>query len=134
MISCLNFLFAELGFPHKEDAVHPINCIVIHVHHYETLDGGMVENLPLGFYRVAVDNGYIIGIIFHGHLWPFMAPGADLKNNYERVKFLINGNNADEIVPILSDDPLNLLFFKRFRADRIRSAEISVPLEFNSRV
>lgn len=53
-----------------------------------------------------------------------MAPRADFNNNYGRVKILIDGNNGDEIEPLLDDDPLNFLFFKRFGPNNIRSAEI----------
>lgn len=50
---------------------------------------------------------------------------ADLDNNYESIKILINGNNTKVIVPILDGDRVNSLFSQKFGTRNIRSAYIN---------
>lgn len=88
---------------------------------------GPIYHLPADFYHVGTDaNGeYIIGVIFNGRLYPLIALIGNLGNTFGRVKVFINGNNANVIVPILENDPLNSLFRMRFGPRNIRSAQIS---------
>lgn len=67
---------------------------------------------------------YIIGIIILGNLFPLMAPRADLNSNYRRVKVPIDGHNANVILPISEEDPLNRLFFKKFGPKNMRAVKI----------
>lgn len=46
------------------------------------------------------------------YLFPLTAPMVDLNNRHERVKVRLNGNNANEILPILNDDTVCGSFFK----------------------
>lgn len=125
------FNFEELAWPHKASAVHPIP-IRLDIHHYESLSPTInYQYLPSGFHRVGVDGHYIIGVIIYEKLWPFMSRRADLNNNYGRVKLRMNGNNANEAVPILNNDPLNYLFYERFAPNKIRRAEVILPHYFN---
>lgn len=115
------FLFIELSWAHKADAVHPL-FIRFNVHHYESLPSIITHRyLPSGFYLAGANKDYIIGVILYGHLWPLTARTADYSNKYERVKVRINDN---QIVPILKTDPLNDLFFKKFGPKNIRFVEI----------
>lgn len=82
-----------------------------------------------GFWKVGTDkeNGheYIIGVIIAGILCPLVTPRADSNHYFVRVKMLIRGNHASEIVPISKKDPLNRRFLKEFGTENIRSAEVN---------
>lgn len=121
-------MFAELASPHKPDAVHPFP-IQLEVHHYEDLGPFLFISSTAGLCTVGLDTekdqAYVIGVIVAGKLFPFMTPRAHLNNNYGRIKIRIHGNNADEIVSISKEDPLNSRFGKKFGPENIRSAEIS---------
>lgn len=58
-----------------------------------------------------------------GHLYPFMARRADLDNEYGRVKLRINGSTANEIVPILDNDPLNGVYGDNFKPKNLLPAD-----------
>lgn len=79
---------------------------------------------PTGYYAVVAKIDYVIGVILFVYLCHFMARRPDLNNLYGRVKLRINGNNANEIVPILNRDPLNHLFFNEYEPEETHFAEI----------
>lgn len=73
---------------------------------------------------MAVENNYVIGVVFHKRLCPFLALKAGHQNVYMRIKLLVNGDSAKEIVPILREDPVNDLYFKEFELENTRLAEV----------
>lgn len=120
------FLFAELIWPHKESAVHPLPIQIHNIQHYENLFTKRLETYELEerFFYVGTDKNreYVIGVIVSGYLLPFMAPREDLHNHYGGVKLRINGNIADEIVPIMNRDSLNSVFGEIVGPRNIRPA------------
>lgn len=104
----------------------PLISFKLNVNHYETiLNPSRPHRLPVGFYDVGTDedNEYIIGAILAGYLFPLMAPRLDLNNDYGKVKICTHGNNGNEIVPILNDDPLNRLFRRAFGSQHVLAAD-----------
>lgn len=129
LYSYLYLLFAELGWPHNPLAIHPLP-LKLQVDSYESFSNrglSIMQELSPGFHEVETDENhkYVIGLLLYGKLYPLVASRADLNNNYGRVKLLINGNNANVIVPILKEDHLNSRFYKKTGPNKyIRAAEI----------
>lgn len=125
----LSFLFTELVRSFRKsqgDApVHPAP-IRLNVNYIESMNLGVTYRLRAGFHTVGTDDKYeyIIGVILHGDLYPILARRADQRNTFNRVKVRIDGDIANVTVPILSQDPLSIRFFKPFGSQNIASAEI----------
>lgn len=67
----------------------------------------------------------MIGIILGGYLRAFLGRRTDPETDFGRVKLRIDGNNANETIPILKKDSVNNLFGKtKFATEYIRSAKI----------
>lgn len=111
LISYLYFLFAELRWPHKEGAIHP-KPIRFHVVDYESY-AYIIWPIQEGFHKVGIMDNCIIGIIIEGILFPFVAPGVGLHHVHERIKVHIHGDIANEIEPLLDNDPINDRFFNK---------------------
>lgn len=75
------------------------------------------------FYDVGVLNDCIMGKIVSGFLSPFVAPRADLDYKLGRVKIEIHGEDANVTLPILKEDPINQLFFRKIWRHQVRLAE-----------
>lgn len=122
----MHFVFAELTWPHKEIAVHPNPLQIYNVHHYESIvTPGRIYDLEPVLYYVGTDetHRHVIGVFLGVDLYPLIARRKDLDNQYGRVKMLISGDIANDIVPILASDPLNSVFSEGHEAPNIRAAE-----------
>lgn len=120
-----NFLFSELSYPHKEDAIHPEPIVeydltrVIEVYEGDEL---RPYTLPIDVeFRVEIQDGYIIGYVRRGHLYPFVSASADYYAGPGWVKVRINGM---VIEPVYPTDSFRHKFFFNFprRAANIRTA------------
>lgn len=95
-------LFTELGFPHKQEAIHYDPIKRINVHHYKLKCDRIAvrEHLEPNFYVVGTDHGYIIGFIRYGSLWLFNGHRVGFDNYFGRDKIHVNGENANATVVI----------------------------------
>lgn len=130
--SLLIFFFAELIRPfikiRGNNAIRP-QPIELAIYHYESFrNRGAILRFLSGLWKVGVDNNdeYVIGFLEaspNGYiLCPFVAPRVDIDNRIGRVKLRIHEANANEILPIFGDDPLNNMFFKPLQKEHIRDA------------
>lgn len=82
------------------------------------------EILP-GFCKVAtaMENGheYVIGYIENGPQGHILCPFINI---YKPIKIRIDGDHANEFVPILKSDPLYNLLFKEYKSGSFRNVEI----------
>lgn len=103
--------------------MHPLP-LQLHVRHFQSyLLPRRTYRLPAGTYDVAIDETreYVIGVMIFIHLCPLMAPRVDNPSTYERVKVRIHMDDAEEYVPISTEDPLNHLFFNEYEG-QVRAA------------
>lgn len=83
-------------------------------------------------YDVIVDesNQYVIGLMVMGLLCPFVDHKKEYKNNYVRVKILIEGYNATKTETIFKSNSVNDLYYRKLskkEKKQIRDAELFPP-------
>lgn len=107
-----------MSYPHNYQAIHPEPTVEYELDHvqyyaraYRVVHYLLPRLLPLNtMFPVEVVNGYIVGYVLDGFLYPFVAPRADLHGSLGMVKIHIDGMVN---VPILPADPIHDQFFNQ---------------------
>lgn len=115
LISDSYVIFAELAHPEKSGSINPPSFVheLPTVKYYEDNKCLLHRWLPEGIlHPVEEYNGYIIGLVRDGRLYPLIGDIPHLNNYFGRVKIRINGL---EVQPVLRTDSFCTQYFQDFQ-------------------